>query len=209
MITLHPYISEVDAYHLIPQEDQWIFNKLELCQRFGYGPCGPVGTWMPRGEYCIRPIINVAGMARGGFRKHTIDADRGILHKPYGYCWTPWTNALRSYRRYINDEWFSTRTVKIFKGGIEHFVSDDTPKELPAMLKGISRYLLVESLGDTIIDVGPRHPFMEMRQEVIDDYRTIDPEYQTPDSGHFGYQPRMARVSDGKWMTLEEIEKWV
>ncbi len=210
MITLHPYISEVDAYHLVPLHHRWIFNKLELCERLGNGPCGPIGTWMPSGEYCIRPIINVGGMARGGFRKHIVAAHRDIMHEPHGYCWTPWTDALRTQIAYIDDEWVYTRGTEKLEDGIEYCVDGGPPRELPEQLKGISRYMLVESLGDIVIDVGPRHIVEEMQQEVIDEYRNrFDSEYQPPDGGHFGFQPRMRNVFDGRWSHLEEIEEWI
>lgn len=207
MITLQPYIAEVESYHLLPLEHRWIFNKLELAERFDAGPCGPVGTWMPRGEFCLRPIMNVGGMARGGFKKIVIEAARGIVHDPCGYCWTPWQDDFRRYTLFINDEFFArSGTVEII-GDIEVSKPLDERMELPKQLRGISRYMLVETLGDTIIDVGPRHMSEEMHEEVISDYRKTDPSYE-PENKSIGFQPRMRRVympKFGGWR-LESIE---
>lgn len=207
MITLHPYISEVDAFHSLPPENRWIFNKLELCQRLSNVSCGPVGTWMPPGDYCLRPLINIGGMAGGGFRKVTIDTPRGIVHEPHGYCWTPWTDDFRSWRLYIDDDCIHTqRTVRI-EDDIEYMVPDGEPMGLPDQLKNISRYLIVETLGDVIIDVGPRHMVEEMDPDVIDDYRErVDPDYEPPSYGKYGFQTQMGRVTDGEWTHLVEIE---
>ena len=210
MITLHPYISEVDAYHLVPRWDRWIFNKLELCERLGNGPCGPVGTWMPKGDFCIRPIINIGGMGGGGFRRVTIDSERGILHEPHGYCWTPWTDELRVWRLYIDDECYQVqRTVEIVNG-VEHMVLDGEEKPLPELLKNISRYMMVESLGDNIIDIGPRHMVEEMWPAVVEDYKSIDPEYEPPGYGTFGFQPYMRQEWDEalQMFRLAEIKEW-
>lgn len=196
MITLHPYISEVDAYHLVPLEYRWIFNKLELCERLGNGPCGPVGTWMPPGEFCVRPIINIGGSAGGGFRKHTVTGRRGILHKPHGYCWTPWTDAFRAWRLYLNDEpIYVEETVRIVND-VEYMVPEGEATALPDALRGISRYLLVETLGDIIIDVGPRHLADQMCDDIIADYRTLVPDYQPPSEGTYGFRPNLRRVFD-------------
>ncbi len=211
MITLHPYISEVDAYHKLRRWDRWIFNKLEICERLGSGPCGPIGTWMPRGEYCIRPLINIGGMGGGGFRKRVIDADRGILHSPHGYCWTPWTDALREWRLYIDDECVQTQVTFKIVDGTEHMEINEDHKPLPEQLKDISRYMMVEWLGDTIIDVGPRHMVEEMSESVVDDYRGIDPEYEPPEYGTFGFQPYMRQEWDDdlQMFRLAEVKEWI
>jgi hypothetical protein len=57
---------------------------------------------MPAGTYCIRPIINLLGMAQGGFRKMTVK-DGHIIYDLPGYCWTPWDNGKRMWSEYIND----------------------------------------------------------------------------------------------------------
>jgi hypothetical protein len=52
---------------------------------------------------------------------------------------------------------------------------------LPAMLQGISKYMLVEMLGDKIIEVSPRMQILNARQWIIDSYKGIDPAYDPQD----------------------------
>ena len=207
MIRLDPYIPEWAAYDQVPYEDRWIFNKLDLAHRL-QGDCWPVGTRLDPGEYCVRPCINLGGMARGGFRKVVLDRSN-FIHEPVGYCVTPWTDELRYWWSFVDDEcWLGQRTVYIDDNGIEHMAEIEPTMILPEPLRDISHYLLVETLGSTIIDVSPRHMAEEMRTEVIEHHRQFDPKYEPPSYGKFGFQPKMARVWDEQlqaW-TLEEIE---
>lgn len=180
MITLPPYISEIDCYFQLPPEHRWIFNKLEICERFGYKPYGPCSVSMPIGTYCIRPIINLNGMSTGGFWKKTITKDGIKIPKP-GYVWTVWSDEPRSWCEYVNDKissaemqvsWNEATQMETY---IEYPVKKCPP--IPDELKGISRYMIVERLGDMIIDIGPRHIQSEGRQSIIEDYRNFDPDY--------------------------------
>ena len=55
-------MEDWDAWNLYPQH-RWVYNKLELSLRLGY-TCGPAPMPVPRsGYYCVRPIMNLGGMA--------------------------------------------------------------------------------------------------------------------------------------------------
>ena len=181
MIVLPPYGRDHEYYAELPEEDRWIFNKLEICERFGYKNYGPCGTPMPRGTYCIRPIINVNGLAAGGFSKEIIRKDGAMICKP-GYVWTEWETGTRSWVEYLNDE-VSSSNIQVGwdeNTQLERFMEQPPAKAkpMPDILKGISRYMLVEYLGDVVIDIGPRHIGEEPKESVIQDYRKFDPNYR-------------------------------
>lgn len=208
MIVLPPYEPEWMIYSKVPAEHRWIFNKLELCQRLSQ-QAWPVGLKFPPGDYCVRPIINLQGMATGGFRKVSLSKPTWI-QEPHGFCVTPWTDGPRWWHLYINDECYSSqRTNYIDEYNVEHMEElDKGVFTLPEPLRGISRYMLVETLSDTVIDVSPRHMTEEVKQHVVDDYKTFDPGYQLPAYTKWGFQSKMQRVYDeatDMWH-LEEIE---
>jgi len=205
MITMPPYLPEIDVYPMLPPLDRWIFSKLSLYNAL-LQPIWPVGTWVPAGDYCLRPVVNIGGMAGGGFKKISLTEERNILHKPYGYCLTPWTDELRHWRLYLEDECIEVqRTVRI-EGDFEIMEQNGERRELPQILRGISRYMLVESLGDTIIDVSPRHMNEEMNDLVVADYREFVPDYEPPDYACYGFRPYMRRLQRDGWTYLEEVE---
>ena len=103
MIVAPPYGKDYDTYNQLPENDRWIFNKLEICQRFGYKNYVPCGIPMPVGTYCIRPIINLNGMSAGGFTQKIVRKDGTMISKP-GYVWTEWETGTRSWVEYLNDE---------------------------------------------------------------------------------------------------------
>lgn len=196
----HPYISEWSVYGKTPAQHRWIYNKLDLCERLGQ-PAWPVGSRVPAGEYCVRPIMNIQGMARGGFRKVTLN-NEGFIQDCVGHVITPWTDAPRSWHLYVNDEPFSSQTTVEFDGELETMIEHDPTFPLPEPLRNISRYMLVETLGDVVIDVGPRHMVEEMKQAIVDDYRQFDPDYNPPSYGKWGFQPHMKR----RWS--ESLQAW-
>lgn len=212
MIVLPPYQRDHVSYHEVPEEHQWVYNKLEICKRFGYKPYGPCGTRMPIGEYCIRPIINVNGMAKGGFSKHIVrkkDGD-GIM-KP-GYVWTKWETGTRTWVEYINDE-VSSANVQVSwdeKMQVEIFMEQppNKAKPLPEILKGISRYMLVEYLGDVVIDIGLRHLVEEPKESTVADYKKFKPDYVLDSTYRTDYFPtHMQRITndDGSY-SWEELD---
>jgi hypothetical protein len=210
MIVLPPYQRDPKSYHQIPEKHRWIYNKIEICKRFGYEPYGPCGTPMPIGEYCIRPIINVNGMAMGGFYKHIVRKEGETVLKA-GYVWTKWETGTRSWVEYMNDE-VSSSNIQIGwdeNTQTEQFMEQPAykAKPLPEILKGISRYMLVEYLGDVVIDIGLRHLGEEPKESVIRDYRKFDPEYDYVDYRVDYFPTHMKRVqNDDKSYSWEELD---
>ena len=145
MVTLPPYLNDAQCYHQIPEEDRWIFNKMEICRRFNHTPFGPCGATPPLGTYCIRPIINIHGMALGGFWKcelKTSDIIPPKINKP-GYFWSPWENGARKIFEYVENRIVSAQIVISFdeKTNIEHYreLPPNKAPALPEQLQGISR----------------------------------------------------------------------
>lgn len=213
MLIMSPYCKDYDAYNRLPESDRWIFNKLEICIRFGYEG-GPCGIPMKIGKYCIRPIINLNGMAEGGFWKRVITKTNTIIIKP-GYIWTKWETGPRSWVEYVNDKISSAQIAINFneKTGIETYMElpAKQAQPIPQQLMNISRYMLVEYLGDVVIDIGPRHMYEETKQSIVNDYRNFDSSYNPPNSSTFAFQPYMKRVQDKvtKAYTWIEVEKWI
>ena len=213
MIVLPPYMRDYNAYHLIPEEDRWIFNKMEICKRFGYEPYGPCGSRMSAGTYCIRPIINLGGMAKGGFWKEIVKEDK-IIWKP-GYCWTPWETGARSWVEYIDGKVSSALKQISWDENtqLERYIECPANKAqpLPDLLQDISRYMLVEYLGDIVIDVGLRHMDEDAKDSVIQDYKKYDPKYNPQTEGKKGhYAPHMKRVIlDNGSFGWEELDVFI
>lgn len=213
MIILPPYLRDNTLYDQLPKKDRWIFNKLEICERFGYKPYGPCGTSMPKGTYCIRPIINVNGMGAGGFWKHEVKQEVGTIIKP-GYLWTKWETGKRSWVEYINGN-VSSALIQVSwdeKTQLERYMElpADKAHPLPEQLQDISRYMLVEYLGNTIIDIGPRHMGEDAKEIVIKDYRKFDPTYEAPQDGKLGYfAPHMKRVTHDGSYSWEELDVFI
>jgi len=213
MITLPPYCKDYDAYNVLPPEHRWIFNKLEICERFGYvgGPCG---VRMPKGTYCIRPIINLNGMGQGGFTKKVITEEGTMICKP-GYVWTEWETGMRSWVEYLNDRVSSALIQVSWNEKIQQERYMELPADkahpLPEQLQNISRYMLVEYLGNTVIDIGPRHLSEDAKEIVVKDYRKFDPTYEAPTEGKAGhFAPHMKRIQyKDKSYGWEELDVFV
>ena len=206
-----PYSKDYELYFQVDEEDRWIFNKLEICRRFGYGPAGPCGTKMPTGTYCVRPIINVLGMGQGGFWKHRVFKDNDRVNRP-GYCWTPWSDEPRAWVEYVDGKVSSAlRQISWDEGSQrERYIEwpADKAHPLPKQLKNISRYMLVEYLGDMIIDIGPRHMSEDAKLSVVADYKKFDPTYDV--EANDTYAPHMKRITlDNGGYGWEELEIFV
>jgi len=211
MITLPPYEKDRTLYHKLPAKDRWIFNKLEICERFGYGPYGPCGTPMPAGTYCVRPIINLLGMAHGGFFKKIVK-DGGYVNMS-GYMWTQWETGNRTWVEYVDDKVSSANVQVAWDENmqVERFMElpADKANPMPDILKGISRYMLVEYLGNVVIDIGPRHLSEEPKESIIRDYRKYDPMYELEfHKDKIGYYPvYMKRIQyENKGYGWEELD---
>jgi hypothetical protein len=212
MITEAPYISDREAYPLLPQRDRWVMNKLTLAERLGHS-CGPTGMIVPAGDYCVRPIMNLHGQGAGGFFKVTVapGAQRNFQNLP-GYFWCEWFPGVHTWVQYIDDapvvysenpvvnNVMTTSVVRNSDGGVV------TAPALPLQLQGISKYLMVELLGDKIIEVSPRFMLSNARQWVIDYHKGIDPTYD-PQNIERGNSD-MARL-DVTWDTgAETLTGW-
>ena len=127
-------------------------------------------------------------MSAGGFTQKIVRKDGTMISKP-GYVWTEWETGTRSWVEYLNDE-VSSSNIQV--GWDEHMqierFMEQPPvkaKPIPDILKGISRYMLVEYLGDTVIDIGPRHLGEEPKESVMQDYKKFDPTYDYIESSGY------------------------
>lgn len=179
MITLPPYVYDKDIYHLIPEVDRWVVNKLALAEKLGY-VCGPCGTDAPNGRYCVRPMMNMYGNAEGGFYEYTVldqsPVSRRIPNHP-GYFWNEWFVGGFTFTEFINDVAVASQEAFTNEDGYNEFQPTNTHLIMPNILKGLSRYMLLEGLGSQIIEASFRHMPGSARQAIIDDYKTIDPTY--------------------------------
>jgi hypothetical protein len=178
MIIKDPYEMDWSVFPRVPVEDRWIYDKLRIAEKFDY-LAGPVGVYSPEGTYCVRPIYNISGMAEGGFKK--VEHKGGVLYGPPGYCWTKWTDAPRQWGEFINDD--LSRHVElgyIDARGNEYYKRGSGALSLPKQLKDIGRYMLVEMLGDQVIDIHLRLDPTSVNRAAVKDYRTIKPGYKPP-----------------------------
>ena len=179
MIILPPYDYEFKIFDKIDVADRWIFNKLELATRLGY-ECGPEAEIPLPGDYCVRPEMSLQGMGTGGFFKvHTDD----WMQEP-GYFWCEWFDGPQHWVQYINDVAVSYCTCVM--NGDELECEQTRTNQAPALhpvLQNFSRYLLVEMIGDKIIEAAPRLMCNNAQKRFVADYKTIDPQYKPEDGG--------------------------
>jgi len=163
MMELHKDIEDRHSYPLCPQEHRWIYNKLTVAEMFGHD-CGPSGTRITKpGFYCLRPMMNCAGLGIGGFFKFEAKAtQKGITqpeHKP-GYFWTEWFDGWHAFTNYTDDKPIYECGGHFYNGEIIMRHNAPFSLALPEQLKGISKYMLIEHIGGKIIEVSPRHDSM-------------------------------------------------
>lgn len=185
MITLPPYLYDREVYAQVPQEDRWILNKLHLAEALGYN-CGPCGVSAPAGRYCLRPMNSVRGMGYGGFFDITIDNVTTFLPIIPGYFWCEWFDGEHRLTHFVDDVPVHSSASRVTAGrmatrGNTKFGDLTHAVTLPAFLGTKSKYLIVESLDDKIIDVAFRGAGANARQEIIDDYKKVDPGYDPQD----------------------------
>ena len=160
MIELDKDIEDRYAYREFPDADRWMFNKLLLSEKLGHncGPCGVPPT--EPGEYVVRPIMNTAGMGIGGvFIAYCAEGEEPV-YVP-GYFWCEAFDGPHGYTNFTDDEPVD-ECFGYIEGNrldFEWYKEGDEFKcpPLPDFLKGISKHLLVEWIGDKIIEVSPRH----------------------------------------------------
>lgn len=186
MLVAPPYLYDYQIYPLVDQADKWILNKLHLAEALGYS-CGPIGVPPPDGRYCLRPMNSVRGLGAGGFFDVTVDTARGMFMPILpGYFWSEWFDGEHRFTHFINDVAVHSSANPVTNGtmrtrGNTKFGVLDHAVTLPPFLVGKSRYLLIESLDDKIIEVAFRSSGMNARQEMIDDYKKVDAGYAPQD----------------------------
>lgn len=213
MIVLPPYLYDREVYPLISSSKRLFMNKLWLSEKLGYA-CGPTGVAPPKGvDLCVRPIMNIFGGGEGGFYWFNSESPEGLggLSNDPGYFWCEWFDGAITYTEFINDvPVFSEKAVTSdrinrWRRTARHIV-------MPDFIKGISRYVLLEAIGDKVIEVSWRLMGVNARQEVIEDYRTIDPSYKPTDI-RFGLfdsimvEANAAHERGWKWVDLHPEEE--
>jgi len=186
MLVAPPYLYDYQIYPLVDLADRPLLNKLHVAEALGY-LCGPVGMSVPDGRYCLRPMNSVRGLGAGGFFDITVDtAANAFMPLLPGYFWCEWFDGEHRYTHFINDVAVHSSANPVAAGvmstrGTTKFGTLDHAVALPAFLQGKSRYLLVESLDDKIIEVAFRLMGHNARQEIIDDFKTVDATYDPQD----------------------------
>jgi hypothetical protein len=185
MITLPPYIYDRDVYAQVPEADRWILNKLMLAERLGHN-CGPVGMSVPNGSYCLRPQNSIRGLGHGGFFKIDVDNVSTFMPIVPGYFWCEWFNGPHRFTHFINDVAVHSSLNPVTNGvmstsGNTAFGVLTHAVAMPVDLQGKSRYMMIESIGDKIVEVAFRLMGINARQEIIDDYKTVDATYDPQD----------------------------
>lgn len=179
MLITEPYKQEYQLYNELPIKDKWILNKLHVAEAMGHN-CGPSGTFPKlHGTYCLRPVHNVRGMFNTSFYKIEYTGEGTDILKE-GFFWCQWFEGERSWTEYVNDVGVRARVGIEDENGILE-CADGIPIPLEEQVKGISRYLLVERIDGKVIEVAPRLMASSAQQNMIDDYRTIDPSYNPDD----------------------------
>lgn len=187
MLIAPPYMHDYQIYSLVDQTDRWLLNKLHLAEALGYS-CGPVGLPVPDGRYCLRPMNSVRGLGAGGFFDVTVDA-AALQFMPIlpGYFWCEWfSGANHRFTHFINDVAVHSSLNPVTNGvmqttGTTVYGTLTHALPMPAFLQGKSRYMMIESIGTDIIEVAFRLMGINARQEIIDDYITVDPTYAPTD----------------------------
>jgi hypothetical protein len=130
---------------------------------------------------------SVRGLGSGGWFDINVDyAANETMPLIPGYFWCEWFDREHRYTHYINDVAVHSSANPVTGGvmrtrGSTRWGTLDHVVALPAFLTDKSRYLMVESLDDKIIDVAFRHMAINARPEPIDDYKTIDAGYDPQD----------------------------
>jgi hypothetical protein len=224
MIIQPPYEYDSTIYHKLPIEDRWIMNKLALAERLGYS-CGPTGMRPPKGKYCVRPIMNMLGGGEGGV--FTMDEEEAKKNLP-GYFWCEFFDGPIIWVQYINDKpvtysknFLIDNVLTCAKIETDSAIVEKLSQPLPECLRGISRYMMTESIGDKIIEVSARLMGSNAFEWIVDDYRTIDPSYDPEDENEeirfstsdMEREPVIWRLSDGrilkgwKWKTGADLNR--
>ena len=184
MLILPPYLNDRQIYEHCGPVERLFFNKLWVAEQAGH-LCGPMLVRPPEGKkYCIRPTYNLGGNAEGGFYVWDMTKPPYIAPNNHpGFFWCEWFEGSNRFTEYTNDvpvytiETAQTDSLPLRRD----FVESTNHIPIPEFAKGLSRHLLVETIGDKIVEISFRHMGTTARQASIDDYRTIDPNYNPTD----------------------------
>ena len=208
MITLPPYLHDREIYGLLPLSMRQLMSKLHLSEQLGYS-CGPTGMNVAAGRYCVRPIMNLGGNAEGGFFEFVVDVagvNDHVSNRP-GYFWVEWFDGPRTFTEYINDEPDFSQVATTTAAGRNNWTQTEAHIVVPDFLQGLSRYMLLEAIGDKVTEVSFRNIAVNARQSVIEDYRlNVDPEYAPADieTGLYHSERRPAeRFRESGWYWSE------
>lgn len=210
MFIAEPYLFDKDIYAMLPQDMKRWMNKLRLAEELGY-TCGPCGSDAPNGEYCVRPMMNLYGQGEGGFYKHVVrNRNQARVPNRPGYFWVEWFTGRTKFTEYINDVPLVTHEANVDQTASRRAYAE-SPNHIviPSFLTGLSRYLMIESHGDKIIEVSFRMPAPWARRDVIADYQTIDPAYDPSGDIEYGVTegdriPGVAYDARGEFWQVDE-----
>jgi len=165
MMEFNKDLEDRYTYPLMPQEHRWIYNKLSVAEMMGYNCC-PLGTPIKKpGFYCIRPVMACAGQGSGGFLKfHAKQTQTGIDQPEYraGYFWCEWFTGWHAWTNFVNDEPVYECGGRLHNNEIiMQYKSNITFEELPESLRGISKYMVLEHIEGSVIEISPRQMTIE------------------------------------------------
>ncbi len=174
MLDLPQYEYEHVLYQMVPPEQRWVFNKLMVAERLGI-ECGPCGDKIRvPGDYCIRPIMNLNGCGMGGWFKHTArPTDRGPMNpepRP-GYFWMPWYEGRHLWTEYEYDE-PARQAGGFLQGNTLLWEQSYDFVPFPDAVRGLSRYMTVETIGDNVVEIAPKH--MKDNENGLMDMRLVE-----------------------------------
>lgn len=171
--------EEPEDWELWTQYPQhsWVFNKLELSLKLGY-TAGPTPLPVPvTGEYCVRPIYNLSGLAAGASIM-TLHAGK-VYDLPPSYFWC---ERFTGEHLSVDYEWVDNSLIPVHSsvGDTDYenlsrfkrwYVVEHREISLPwwiNQLKDVGK-LNIEFIGNRIIEIHLRHGdyFPEGSTEVI------------------------------------------
>lgn len=177
-------MEDWDAWSIYPQH-RWVYNKLELSCKLGY-VCGPAPMPVPySGYYCIRPIMNLGGMAAQAEIKY-LEKDKILEIAPAHF----WCERFIGTQYSVNFEWQDGTLVPVHtsvgfnkSNNLYRFQSwkrvYDRSFELPNWICEFQdvEKINMEFIGDKIIEIHLRwgEDFPEGAEEIIAIYDNSDP----------------------------------
>lgn len=169
-------MEDWDAWNLYP-DHRWVYNKLELSKQLNY-VCGPAPMPVTRsGYYCVRPIMNLGGMAA---QAKIMYLEQGkVLEIPPAHFWC---ERFEGDQYSVNYSWQdeSLVAVHVSKGftdikNLYRFYSwkkvENRSFPLPEWIKDFRdvENINIEFIGDRIIEIHLRwgEDFPDGAEEII------------------------------------------